>query len=178
MLLEISIEKLTRTHFKKLFTFELENRFFFETMVPSRGDDYYDYETFKLKNEALLEEQNEGISHFYLIFDEGGSILGRINLVDINPIEGVGSIGYRMGEIHTGKGIAVHALKMLLKKVPQLGVKHIKAMTTINNIASQRVLEKNGFSQIEVSEGDSNMYKENSFVYYIWSKEDSFAYAD
>lgn len=36
--------KLQEKHFEKLFKFELENRGYFEEMVPSRGDDYYNLE--------------------------------------------------------------------------------------------------------------------------------------
>ncbi|MEH7390152.1 GNAT family N-acetyltransferase [Bacillus sp. JJ1503] len=176
--MKILIVKLSEADFERLFTFEVENRAFFETMVPSRGDDYYEYNTFKLKNEALLEEQDLGVSHFYLIKGENGSILGRINLVDIDPVESVGSVGYRIGEAHTGKGIANHALKMLLEAAPELGVKCIKAMTATYNAASQKVLEKNGFIQRAASEEELNMNEENEFIYYIWSKEDSIVLAD
>ena len=167
--MKISIKKLGETDFERLLTFELENRPFFETMVPSRGDDYYEYDKFILKNKALLEEQDRGISYFYLIKDEGGSILGRINLVDIDPVESIGSVGYRIGKVHTGKGIANHALKILLEKATELGVTHIKAMTTTDNIASQKVLEKNGFKKREASE------EELEFIYYIWSNKDLLA---
>ncbi len=58
--MKILIEKLSEADFERLFTFEAENRSYFETMVPSRGDDYYVYDHFKWKNEALLEEQDRG----------------------------------------------------------------------------------------------------------------------
>ena len=45
--------KLQEKHFEKLFKFELENRGYFEEMVPSRGDDYYNLETFIQRNKAL-----------------------------------------------------------------------------------------------------------------------------
>lgn len=159
--MDISINQLSRTDFEKLYQFELQNRIFFEKMVPSRGDEYYEYGTFILRNEALLEEQHQGISYFYLIKNETGDILGRINLVDINE-ERVGHVGYRIGEEHNGKGFGNRALAMLLEEAAKLGIWQIKAKTTINNIASQRVLEKNGFSRILA--GDEN------FVHFIWSK--------
>lgn len=48
----IMLVKLQEKHFEKLFKFELENRGYFEEMVPSRGDDYYDLETFIQRNKA------------------------------------------------------------------------------------------------------------------------------
>lgn len=111
--MNIAIEKLKVTYIESLYEFEIENRTFFEEMVLSRGDDYYIPEVFKVRNESLLDEQVKGLSFFYLIKDENNSILGRINLVDIDS-DKIGFLGYRVGKIHTGKGIAKKALKFLL----------------------------------------------------------------
>src|SRR5690554_739627 len=108
------IEKLQVTDAEDLYEFDLENRTKFEEMVPTRGDDYYKPEFFKERHEALLEEQVQGDSYFYLIKDHGSSILGRINVVDIDKFHKIGHLGYRMGHVHTGKGIATKALKLLL----------------------------------------------------------------
>ncbi|EJW15465.1 hypothetical protein OB446_021890 [Paenibacillus alvei] len=40
---------------------------FFEQMVPSRGEAYYKPEMFKMRHEALMDEQAQGDSHFYLV---------------------------------------------------------------------------------------------------------------
>lgn len=71
-----------------------------------------------------------------------------------------------MGQAHTGKGIANKALKLLIETVTGK-VKQIKAKTTTNNIASQRVLEKNGFERIESSEEFEMNGQMLKFVYYI-----------
>lgn len=157
--MSISIELLQERDFNRLFEFESQNRLFFESMVPSRRDDYYEFETFTIRNMALLDEQRQGISYFYLIKDHEGTILGRMNLVDIDE-ESVGHVGYRIGQTHTGKGFANAALKMLLKEAPRLRVLKIKAMTTIDNIASQKILEKNGFIKTAIKGDNEN------FVYY------------
>ena len=64
------------------------------------------------------------------------------------------------------KGIGARALKLLLET--EIGVKKIKAKTTTNNIASQRVLEKNGFKQVYI---DDNAFEMNGqklqFIDYI-----------
>lgn len=61
--MDIFIEKLNRIDEENLYKFELENRNFFEELVPTRGDDYYKPEVFKIRHETLLEEQAEGISY-------------------------------------------------------------------------------------------------------------------
>ena len=143
--MDIYIEKLQDTDAEGLYKFELDNRAFFEEMVPTRGNDYYNLEVFKKRHEDLLEEQVQGGSYFYLIKDKDNSILGRINVVDIDKSQKTGHLGYRVGQAHTGKNIATKALKLLIETVTDIDIKQIKAKTTTNNIASQKVLEKNGF---------------------------------
>ena len=165
--MDIFIEKLHMTDADDLFNFEVENRTFFEEMVPTRGDEYYNFENFKKGLETLLEEQVIGSSRFYLIKDKDRSILGRINLVDIDEVHKVGYLGYRVGEVHTGKGIANKALKLLLETVSEKEIKQIKAQTTTNNIPSQKVLEKNGFKKVCTSSEEFDMDGQMvSFVYY------------
>ncbi|MBS4190220.1 GNAT family N-acetyltransferase [Bacillus sp. FJAT-49705] len=165
--MEVFIEKLQVTDAENLYNFELENRTFFEEMVPTRGDDYYNPEIFRKRYVALLEEQAQGISYFYLIKDKDHSILGRINLVDIDKSQKIGHLGYRVGQAHTGKGFANKALKLLLETIPDKDIVQIKAKTTTNNIASQKVLEKNGFKRVATSSEEFEMNgKKLNFVYY------------
>lgn len=140
-------------------------------MVPTRGDDYYKPEIFKRRHESLLKEQAEGGSYYYLIKDGNSSILGRMNLVDIDGSQ-KGHLGYRVGQQHTGKGIAKEALKLLLETIPVLDIKQINAKTTTNNIASQKVLEINGFVQTESNDEEFEMNGQKlKFVNYIWTNK-------
>ena len=165
--MDVFIEKLHVKDAEDLYKFELENRTFFEEMVPTRGDDYYNPEIFKKRHESLLEEQVQGGSYFYLIKDKDSSILGRINLVDIDKFQKIGHLGYRVGQAHTGKGIANKALKLLLETITDKEINQIKAKTTTNNIASQKVLEKNGFDRVATSGEEFEMNGQNlNFVYY------------
>ncbi|MDI2588820.1 GNAT family N-acetyltransferase [Psychrobacillus sp. NEAU-3TGS] len=168
--MDISIEKLKKQDAEELYNFESDNRTYFEKSVPSRGEEYYDFETFQKRHRDLLEEQEKGISYYYLIKDQTESIVGRMNLTDIDRIESRGQVGYRIGEIHTGKGIANKALKLLLIEVLKENIKEVYAKTTSNNIASQKVLEKNGFIQVSKSNEEFMMNNQNvKFVHFIWS---------
>ncbi|MGO4532106.1 GNAT family N-acetyltransferase [Paenibacillus sp. 2TAF8] len=167
--MKLVIEKLKDTDFENLYKFEIENRTFFEEMIPSRGDDYYRPEVFRVKSELLLDEQAKGLSYFYLIKDEDRSILGRINLVDINFSNRIGFLGYRVGKIHTGKGIAKQALKLLLQTIIDLDIKEVHAKTTTHNIASQKVLMQNGFKHTVTSDEEFEMNGQKlQFTNYIW----------
>ncbi|WP_366293741.1 GNAT family protein [Paenibacillus sp. AN1007] len=172
--MDIVIEKLEEKDFENLYTFEVENRPFFEKFVPSRGDDYYKPEVFKVKNKHLLDEQDQGLSLFYLIKDEHHSIIGRINVVDIHYSNKnrTGSLGYRLAQACTGKGIAARALHLLLQTIVDSDIKEIHAKTTNNNTASQKVLEKNGFEHIETSDHEFEMNGQLlKFMNYKWIKK-------
>lgn len=166
--MDMYIEKLQVTDAKDLYMFELENRLFFEEMILTRGDDYYNPEIFQNRHEALLEEQVQGNSYFYLIKDKDSSIIGRINIVDIDKFQKIGHLSYRVGQTHIGKNIATKALRLLLETVIDLDIKQVKAKTTSNNIASQKVLGKNGFERLATvgKEFELNGQRLN-FVYYI-----------
>ncbi|MGE8034928.1 GNAT family N-acetyltransferase [Lysinibacillus sp. KCTC 33748] len=153
--MEISINSLQERDAEELFQFETDNRLFFEQTVPSRGEDYYKFDTFKIKLRELLAEQEEEKSKFYLIRDNSGNIIGRINLVDIDITNDIAEVGYRVGKEYGGKGIGAKALKLLLET--EVSVKKIKAKTTTTNIASQKVLEKNGFKQVCISGDEFEM---------------------
>ncbi|TXC89346.1 GNAT family N-acetyltransferase [Metabacillus litoralis] len=151
--MNITLKKLDLHDAQNLFTFELENRSFFEKMVPSRGDDYYQFDCFLKKHEDLLNEQKEGKSFFYLIINLNGHICGRMNIVDLDGgINTTGHLGYRVGKNYTGKGVASQALQLLLNSISEEGINEIRAKTTTNNIASQKVLEKNGFERVSTSD--------------------------
>jgi len=168
--MKITLNELAYHEMENLYAFELENRAYFEKMVPSRGEDYYDFTIFKKKNIMLLDEQAQKLSFFYLIKNELGHIVGRINLTDIDINQQLGHIGYRVGEKHIGQGIANNALQLLLANVGNQDIRQIAAKTTTNNLASQKVLEKNGFTYTGTSSEEFTMHGQNvKFVYYRWS---------
>ncbi|MFD2446484.1 GNAT family N-acetyltransferase [Bacillus sp. CGMCC 1.16607] len=160
--MKIYVNKLHEKDGEELFKFETENRAFFETLVPSRGDEYYVYNRFNELLSDLLTEQKEGISYFYLIKDEWNRIVGRINLVDIDQENRIGHIGYRVGEAYLKMGVASKALEHLLHEAINLQVYEIHAKTTPENIGSQKVLEKNGFIPTTKDE-------EPNFVHFVWN---------
>ncbi|MFP7287899.1 GNAT family N-acetyltransferase [Shouchella clausii] len=165
----ISINRLQESDAEELHKFETDNRAFFEQMVPSRGEAYYQFETFKVRHGELLTEQDDTNSRFYLIRDERGNIVGRINLVAIDEPKRVAEVGFRVGENYVGKGIASNALKQLLET--EKGFQTIKGKTTSNNIASQKTMENNGFKKVGISEEVFEFNGEKvMFVHYIWER--------
>ncbi|MBM7095265.1 MULTISPECIES: GNAT family N-acetyltransferase [Alteribacter] len=145
----IHLEPLNQKDAGPLLQFELENRAYFEQSVPSRGNSFYHSDTFRSRLETRLREQAMGQALYYLIKDSTGTILGRINVTDIE--EGRGHLGYRIGESHTGKGVAKDALKLLIGNLKEKHITELHAKTTKDNTASRKVLEKNGFREVETN---------------------------
>jgi [ribosomal protein S5]-alanine N-acetyltransferase len=171
IILNITIEKLQASDAENLLEFERKNRAFFEKLVPSRGEDYFILENFNKRHQDLLDEQTKGLSFFSLIKNLDGLILGRMNLVDIDMVQGLGHIGYRIGEEHAGKGITSNALGLFLDMMDKHGINKIVAKTTTLNIASQKVLEKNGFKYVDTDEEAFMMNgQKQRFVEFVWEK--------
>lgn len=159
--MKIKLEILQKKDAEPLFQFETENRAFFETMVPSRGENYYKYDQFLRIMEELLSEQVDRKSFFYLIKDdETSKIVGRINLVDVDWDNKEVEIGYRNGESYLKMGLATKAKRLILKETKKMDIRTIYAKTTHNNIGSQKVLENNGFIR-------QTKNKDPEFVHYV-----------
>ncbi len=165
-MMEILLTRVLENDAQELFLFEKDNRSFFETMVPSRGDDYYNFDTFLTRHIELLEEQKRGESYFYLIRNDLGEILGRLNLVDSDG-QSV-HIGYRVGERFLGRGVAKRAVELGLQQAKQLGLRTIYAKTTSNNIGSQKVLEKNNFQLTSEDQEEFELLGQSvRFLHYV-----------
>jgi len=165
--MEITLHLLREQDVPQLLEFELENRDFFEQLVPERGDDFYVFEQFVSRQRELLKEQQAGLAEFYLIKNNTGDILGRINLVDLDKYLQTAEVGFRIGAKYGGQGIGSRALELLLDT--DLGLTKIHGKTTTVNQASQRILTKNGFNELGVSEEEFEMNGQNMrFVHYLW----------
>ena len=165
--MDIKLDELKYDDKENLFNFEKYNRSYFEKYIPSRGEDYYDYEIFLQRHKDLIDEQNREISYFYLIKDKNNNILGRINLIG-TEIDKIFSLGYRIGKDYVGQGVASKAVNLLLKIIDREKIVEIQGKTTDDNLASQKIMEKNGF--IFIGKDKESFYFNNkkvSFVNYI-----------
>lgn len=122
--------------------FELANRAYFAASVSDRGDEFFDQ--FADRYSALLAEQEAGICAFYVLAAEDGSVLGRFNLYDLE--DGTAELGYRVAQHVAGRGVATAAVRELCRlAAAQHGLRTLRAGTSRDNAASQRVLAKAGF---------------------------------
>ncbi|MCD8511225.1 MAG: GNAT family N-acetyltransferase [Bacillus sp. (in: Bacteria)] len=148
---------------------------FFEKNVPGRGDGYFQFDQFKKVMEELLKEQEASEAAYYLIRNCNGTIVGRINLTEMDKSAGTASLGYRVGEKFIGKGVANRALTLLLESLASSEINEVSAKTTMSNTSSQRVLENNNFLPVIKKEEWAEWNgKREKFVHYIWKNSNSF----
>ena len=136
------LQRLRADHAPAVLAFELANRAYFATFISDRGDEFFDQ--FTERYNALLAEQEAGTCVFHVLVGEDGTVLGRFNLFDLE--DGTAVLGYRVAQQVAGRGVATAAVRELcLLAAAQYGLRTLKAATTHDNVASQKVLAKAGF---------------------------------
>ena len=137
-----TLEPLRADHAPAILAFELANRAFFAASISDRGDEFFEH--FAELHSERLAEQAAGADAYYVLVGEDGSVLGRFNLTDIK--DGTAKLGYRVAEQAAGRGVATSAVLELCQVAPaRHGIRTLRAATSHQNVASQRVLAKAGF---------------------------------
>lgn len=127
-------------------------------IYPPRPGNYFDLEGFKEITRELLTEQENHDIYMHIIRDVQGVMVGRINLSVLENDQKTAELGYRIGENVTNLGYASEAVKLVLDKAfHTYGLNRIIAGTATDNLASKRVLLKNGFTFIRIIENDLQM---------------------
>jgi len=136
------LQRLRAGHASAVLAFELANRAYFTEFISDRGDEFFD--RFTERHIALLAEQEAGLCACYVLAGEDGSILGRFNLYGIR--DGTAELGYRVAQQVAGRGVATDGVRELcLLAAARHGLRTLRAVTSRENVASQKVLVKAGF---------------------------------
>ena len=157
----IRLELLSEENSIDVYSFEKENREYFERNLPPRPGNYFDPEGFKEITRELLTEQTNRDVYMHLIRDSRGVMVGRINLSVLENDQKTAELGYRIGGNYTNLGYASEAVKLVLDKAfHTYGLNKIVAGTATDNLASKRVLFKNGFTFSKIIENDLQIHNE------------------
>lgn len=149
----INLRVLDKTDLNALLKFEAENRDWFERFIDSRGDEFYTRRGLEQHIRYCLSQYEQHLMYPTLIIDQHGEICGRANIHFIELVTGRGAIGYRVAQHFGQQGIASQATALLIKYAQnQLKLKQLAAFASTENLASQRVLEKNGFIKVGIKE--------------------------
>jgi ribosomal-protein-alanine N-acetyltransferase len=139
------LQRLRADHAPAVLAFELANRAYFADFINDRGDEFF--EQFLVRHTAMLAEQEAGLCAYHVLVGDDGSVLGRFNLYDISG--GTANLGYRVAQDVAGRGVATATVRELCGlATARYGLHTLKAVTTRENVASQRVLVKAGFAPV------------------------------
>ena len=137
------LQPLDAGHAPAVLAFELANRAYFAASISDRGDEFY--AQFADRHRAMLAEQEAGLSAYYVLVAGDGSVLGRFNLYELR--DGTASLGYRVAQHVAGQGVATAAVQDLCRlAAARHGLHTLRAATSSDNVASQKVLAKAGFA--------------------------------
>ena len=129
-------------HAPALLAFERENRAYFAASIPDRGDEFF--AEFDARYAQLLKWQAAGTDYFHLLVAEGGEVVGRVNLTEV--ADGSAELGYRIAQKAAGQGLATAAVRKVRElAATEYGLSRLRARVTLDNPASRKVLEHNGF---------------------------------
>jgi RimJ/RimL family protein N-acetyltransferase len=81
-----------------------------------------------------------------VVLDERGTFVGGGGLRNLRWDDGIGDIGYWLRPEARGRGLATRAARLLAAWAFGLGLQRVQALTAPENLASQRVLERAGFT--------------------------------
>ncbi|MET4158672.1 GNAT family N-acetyltransferase [Agromyces sp. PvR057] len=129
----------------------VRNRAHLAPWEPERTESFFKVATHEREVVALLARVDAGTA-IPLVLVDGDEIIGRVNLSDI--VRGAfqnAHLGYWIDHRLTGRGLATTATGVALHAARAAGLHRVQAGTLVHNVASQSVLERNGFERIGVA---------------------------
>jgi RimJ/RimL family protein N-acetyltransferase len=113
------------------------------TTVPSP---YGQAEFDSWMDRAELWAREHDLRKNYVLVDSNDLLLGMVGLVRVRAEDHNAELGYWMAPPARGKGLLTHALTTLLGETLRAGYQRVDAEVLVGNGASQRVLERVGFT--------------------------------
>lgn len=125
------------------------NREYLAPFEPVREDDFYTADGQATRLAALLAEREQGRAYPYVI-EIDGRLAGRVTVTNVarGPFCS-GSLGYWVAADLTGRGVATRSVEHVLTDCFAVhGLHRLEAATLVDNLVSQAVLRRNGFTLI------------------------------
>jgi ribosomal-protein-alanine N-acetyltransferase len=137
-----TIRPLVEADARSLLELRVANRAFLAPFDPERPESF-----FTLATQSEFARNPDGLR--FAILDRG-ALAGTISLSNVS----YGSfrsanVGYWVSADRNGRGLATRAVAELVGRAfGELGLHRLEAGTLVDNIGSQRVLDKNGFERV------------------------------
>ena len=148
----VSLRPLTVEDTATVLDLHTRHREFLRAFDPVRPDDFFTEAGQRVRVTRLVEQAVTGSAFGYLIHLQGTPV-GRLTLSNVVgwPLLSA-SVGYWVVPDANGGGVATTALaEAVALAFGPLALHRLEAGTLLDNYASQRVLEKNGFERIGVA---------------------------
>jgi [ribosomal protein S5]-alanine N-acetyltransferase len=119
---------------------------------PDRPESFWTDAGQQTDVERQLRAAEEGRTFSHLLW-HGEVVVGRgmiTNIVRAHMRSAV--VGYWVDHEHQGRGLATAFTAFLVQEATEIGLHRLEAGTMVDNVASQRVLERSGFTRIGVAE--------------------------
>ncbi|WP_313403926.1 GNAT family protein [Aeromicrobium sp.] len=129
------------------------NREAMSSIEPQRPPAYFTAKGQRAIIQDALRRYADGLSFPRVILAPDDSVVGRVNLNEIalGPARR-GVLGYYLDAEAQGRGLATESVaEIVALAFGRLGLHRIEAATRLDNGASQRVLERNGFTRFGVA---------------------------
>lgn len=143
----IYIRQLGPEDAEPLLELRVRNRTSHQRYEPLREDDFF---TLDSQRELIMQRVQDAANdrgYAFGIYLLEGTLIGQVNLSNI--VRGAGQfadIGYFMDQAHQGAGYMTAAVRLALGYAFRaLRLNRVQAAVLLDNTASRRVLEKNGF---------------------------------
>ncbi|MFE3203708.1 GNAT family N-acetyltransferase [Embleya sp. NPDC059237] len=141
--------RLTMDDVPALTELVVRNREFLAPWEPLRADDFFTLDTQAAQIREALAEASAGRVHLRVIVDEAGDVVGRMTLSGIvrGALQSC-AMGYWVSAHANGRGLATAAVRETVRVAfDDLRLHRVQAETLTDNVGSQRVLERNGFTR-------------------------------
>lgn len=125
------------------------NRGFLTPFDPARADRFYSREGQQASLEQLERDRAADSAYRFLI-EAGGEPAGIISASRITrgPFQNAG-LGYWVAKHLNGRGVATEAVRLVCEwGFGEAGLHRLEAAALTDNLASQTVLRRNGFSEV------------------------------
>ena len=127
----------------------VHSRWFLAPWEPVRGEEWFTVEGQRDAVGLALDRHRQGVALPHVVLDEAGRVAGRITVESI--VRGAfqsGHLGYWLAEEATGRGLGTAAVReMTGLAFGQLGLHRVQADTVVDNVRSQRLLARCGFTR-------------------------------
>lgn len=98
--------------------------------------------------DAIAEMRRTRAAYGVVITDAGtGELLGNAGLAPVRDEPDAGTLAYWVAPAARGRGVATRAVRLLADRAREIGMTRVELHAHIDNLGSQRVAERAGFTR-------------------------------